>query len=40
LMLLHTWLKRRVEHVIGDMEEQAVHLVNTVDKDREDEDLG
>lgn len=40
VMLLHTWLKRRVDHVVGDMEEQAVHLVNTLDKDREDKDLG
>ncbi|MBD3222488.1 biopolymer transporter ExbB, partial [bacterium] len=32
VMLAHTWLKRRVDHVIGDMEEQAMHLVNTVDR--------
>ena len=32
VMLLHTWLKRRVDHVVGDMEEQAVHLVNTIDR--------
>jgi len=36
VMLIHTWLKRRVDHVIGDMEEQAVHLVNTVDREREE----
>ena len=36
VMLAHTWLKRRVDHVIGDMEEQAVHLVNTIDRVREE----
>ncbi len=36
VMLAHTWLKRRVDHVIGEMEEQAVHLVNTIDRQRED----
>ena len=28
IMLLHTVLSRRVDHVIGDMEKQAVHLTN------------
>ncbi len=36
VLLVHTWLKRRVDHVIGDMEEQAMHLVNTIDRQRED----
>jgi biopolymer transport protein ExbB len=36
VMLAHTWLKRRTDHVIGDMEQQAMHLVNTVDRQRED----
>lgn len=35
VMLAHTWLKRRVDHVIGDMEEQAMHLVNAIDRRRE-----
>ncbi|MDY0110905.1 MAG: DUF3450 family protein [Candidatus Krumholzibacteria bacterium] len=35
VLLVHTWLKRRVDHVIGDMEEQAMHLVNTIDRQRE-----
>lgn len=37
VMLLHTLLRRRVDHLIGDMEEQAVHLVNTIDRTREDD---
>jgi biopolymer transport protein ExbB len=28
VMLLHTLLARRVDHIIGEMEEQAVHLTN------------
>ena len=36
VMLAHTWLKRRVDHVIGDMEEQAVHLVNTIERQQEE----
>ena len=28
IMLLHTVLSRRVDHLIGDMEKQAVHLTN------------
>jgi biopolymer transport protein ExbB len=36
VMLLHVWLKRRVDHVIGDMEEEAVRLVNTVERGREE----
>ena len=34
VLLVHTWLKRRADHVIGDMEEQAMHLVNTIDRQR------
>ncbi len=30
IMLLHTFLSRRVDHVIGDMEENAVHLTNII----------
>ncbi|MFG0313508.1 MAG: MotA/TolQ/ExbB proton channel family protein, partial [Phycisphaerales bacterium] len=37
VILVHTLLKRRVDHVIGDMEEQAVHLVNIIDRQREHE---
>jgi biopolymer transport protein ExbB len=40
IMLLHTWLKRRADHVIGDMEEQAMHLVNTIDRQREEPGRG
>ncbi len=36
VMLAHTWLKRRADHVVGDMEEQAVSLVNTIDRQREE----
>jgi biopolymer transport protein ExbB len=35
VMLAHTWLKRRTDHVVGDMEEQAMHLVNTIDRQRD-----
>lgn len=35
VMLVHTWLKRRTDHVIGDMEEQAMHLVNAIDRQRD-----
>ncbi|RKZ19421.1 biopolymer transporter ExbB [bacterium] len=28
IMLLHTIISRRVDHIIGDMEKQAVHLTN------------
>ncbi len=34
IMLLHTWLSRRVEHLIGDMEEKAVRLVNIIQRQR------
>ncbi len=36
VMLVHTWLKRRADHVVGDMEEQAMHLVNAIDREREE----
>lgn len=32
IMLLHVFLSRRVEHIIGDMEEKAVALINTIHK--------
>ena len=28
IMLVHTFLSRRVDHIVGDMEEQAVTLTN------------
>lgn len=34
VMLLHTFLSRRVDHVIGDMEEKAVALSNIIFRDR------
>ena len=30
IMLMHTFLSRRVEHIIGDMEEKAVALTNII----------
>lgn len=30
VMLVHTFLKRRVEHIVGDMEEKAVALSNVI----------
>jgi len=32
IMLLHTLLRRRADHIIGDMEEKAVQLVNIIQK--------
>lgn len=32
IMLLHTFLSRQVEHIIGDMEEKSVTLVNIVSR--------
>jgi biopolymer transport protein ExbB len=34
IMLVHTFLKRRVDHIIGEMEEKAVSLINIIQKDR------
>jgi len=34
IMLLHTYLSRRSEHIIGEMEEKAVYLTNTIQKQR------
>jgi biopolymer transport protein ExbB len=34
IMLLHTFLSRRVEHIIGEMEEKAVQLTNIIQKDK------
>ena len=34
IMLLHTFLSRRVDHIIGEMEENAVALTNTILKQR------
>ncbi len=32
IMLFHTYLSRRSEHIIGEMEEKAVYLTNTIQK--------
>lgn len=34
IMLVHTFLSRRVEHITGDMEEKAVTLVNIIQKEK------
>ncbi len=34
ILLLHTWLSRRTDHLIGDMEEKAVQLTNIVQKQK------
>ncbi|MBD3178538.1 MAG: biopolymer transporter ExbB [Candidatus Latescibacteria bacterium] len=34
IMLLHTYLSRRSEHIIGEMEEKAVYLTNTIQKQK------
>ena len=34
VLLLHSWLSRRVEHVVGDMEEKAVALTNIIGRRR------
>jgi biopolymer transport protein ExbB len=34
IMLLHTFLSRRVEGIIGEMEEKAVSLTNIIHKER------
>jgi len=34
IMLLHTFLSRRVDGIIGDMEEKAVALSNIIHKER------
>jgi len=34
IMLLHAWLSRRVEHVVGDLEEKAVALTNIICRQR------
>jgi biopolymer transport protein ExbB len=34
IMLVHTFLSRRVEHITGDMEEKAVGLVNIIQKEK------
>lgn len=32
IMLLHTVLSRQVEHIIGDMEEKSVTLINIIQR--------
>lgn len=34
IMLVHTWLSRRVDKVVGDMEEKAIGLTNVIEKER------
>jgi len=34
IMLVHTFLSRRVDHIIGDMEEKAITLANTIQKEK------
>ena len=34
IMLLHTFLSRRVDHIIGDMEEKAISLANIIQKEK------
>lgn len=34
IMLVHTFLSRRVEHITGEMEEKAVTLVNIIQKEK------
>ncbi|MDY6861452.1 MAG: MotA/TolQ/ExbB proton channel family protein [Thermodesulfobacteriota bacterium] len=34
IIFMHTFLSRRVEHIIGDMEEKAVALTNIIQKER------
>jgi biopolymer transport protein ExbB len=38
IMLLHTFLQRRVDHIIGEMEEKAVSLTNIMQKERRQND--
>jgi biopolymer transport protein ExbB len=33
IMLIHTFLNRRIEHVVGDMEEKAVALTNIIHRE-------
>ena len=37
IMLLHTYLSRRANHIIGQMEEKAVALVNIIEKQKAEE---
>jgi biopolymer transport protein ExbB/TolQ len=30
IMLAHTFLSRRADHIVGDMEEKAVQMVNII----------
>ena len=34
IMLMHTWLSRRADHIIGEMEEKAVRLTNIIQRQR------
>jgi len=40
IMLLHTYLSRRVDHIVGDMEEKAVTLTNVIQKEQRREAQG
>jgi biopolymer transport protein ExbB len=39
IMLAHTFLSRRADHIVGDMEEKAVQLVNIIQIRKEDQAL-
>ena len=34
IMLFHTFISRRVDNLVGDMEEKAVALTNVIQKER------
>jgi biopolymer transport protein ExbB len=34
IMLLHTFLSRRVDHIVGEMEEKAVSMINIIEKEK------
>jgi len=40
IMLFHTFLSRRVEHIVGEMEEKAVFLTNSIQKQAADSGPG
>jgi biopolymer transport protein ExbB len=39
IMLLHTFLSRRVDHIVGDMEERSVQLCNIFQRSNGDQKL-
>jgi len=40
IMLLHAFLSRRVDHIVGDLEEKAIALVNIIQKERRRDGAG